>query len=371
MHPILFRIPLPGWNLPLFGSFGSLPIYSYGVMLGLSLVVGWYLTLGLAERDGLPPEAMANCYVITALCALVGARILYLVTDPTGAASWTDWFALRQGGLVAYGGFIGGFLGSWLYLRRKSLSLLPWADVAVPSLATGLFLTRIGCYLFGCDYGKRLALSAPLFLKRLGTFPRWPEGSLAAGAGSPAWLDHVQRALVAPDALASLPVHPTQLYESLLGLALLGLVWWQRRQRVFVGQVFLLFTFTYGFARYLLEMLRDDAERGEFGPFLPEHVLVPGGLAVLGMSYGWGIARGLRRPWMRETSRALALLPAALTYLALRPATFVDQTLVKLSTSQCIALVTGSVAAWFYRRLWSAPPQATPVSLPSGTEAVV
>jgi hypothetical protein len=26
----------------------NLPIYSYGVMLGLSLVVGWYLTLGLA-----------------------------------------------------------------------------------------------------------------------------------------------------------------------------------------------------------------------------------------------------------------------------------------------------------------------------------
>ena len=41
VRPVLFYIP-PG-----------LPIYSYGVMLGLSLVVGWYITLGLCEKDGL------------------------------------------------------------------------------------------------------------------------------------------------------------------------------------------------------------------------------------------------------------------------------------------------------------------------------
>ena len=50
-------------------------------MLGLSLVVGWYLTLGLAERDGLPKETMANNYVVTAIAAVVGARILYILTN--------------------------------------------------------------------------------------------------------------------------------------------------------------------------------------------------------------------------------------------------------------------------------------------------
>ena len=39
------------------------------------------------------------------------------------------------------------------YLRKKGMRLMPWADVAVPSLASGLAITRIGCYLFGCDYG--------------------------------------------------------------------------------------------------------------------------------------------------------------------------------------------------------------------------
>src|SRR5262245_49394392 len=114
MHPILFRIPLPKaplklwWGLAVIIAIAAmyaiiglrkkerstagiagvvaigagvlakvysgvefkadtLPIYSYGVMLGLSLVVGWYLTLTLASRDGLPKETMANCYVITAI----------------------------------------------------------------------------------------------------------------------------------------------------------------------------------------------------------------------------------------------------------------------------------------------------------------
>src|SRR5688572_4293632 len=128
MHPIMFRIPVPVWTLPLLWVFlalagvmlavtlwqlaarnketaaftglitagaafaaysfkgetyttGPVPIYSYGVMLGLSLVVDWYLTLGLAERDGLPKETMANNYVITSNTAVVGSRVLYILTN--------------------------------------------------------------------------------------------------------------------------------------------------------------------------------------------------------------------------------------------------------------------------------------------------
>src|SRR5258708_17902383 len=44
----------------------NVPIYAYGVMLGLSLAVQWFLTLPLSEHNGLPKEPMANCYVLTA-----------------------------------------------------------------------------------------------------------------------------------------------------------------------------------------------------------------------------------------------------------------------------------------------------------------
>src|ERR1700728_3564737 len=142
----------------------SVPIYSYGVMLGLSLVVGWYLTLGLAERDGLPKETMANNYVVTAIAAVAGARILYILTNLNEFDSLGSMFAMRRGGLVAYGGFLGGLAGSFFFLRRYKIPLLPWADVAVPSLASGLMITRIGCYMFGCDFGQPLKESAPEFI---------------------------------------------------------------------------------------------------------------------------------------------------------------------------------------------------------------
>jgi phosphatidylglycerol:prolipoprotein diacylglycerol transferase len=315
MHPILFRIPLPKMPLKLWWALAAvaaiaavylilglrrkdrttvgaslvigaaagiagyvfrateysapnLPIYSYGVMLGLSLVVGWYLTLTLAERDGLPKETMANCYVITALAAILGSRILYVVTNPDEFKQASDFFALRRGGLVAYGGFLGGYLGSWVYLRAHKIRLMPWADVAVPSLASGLLITRIGCYLFGCDFGKRLSDTAPAALKKLGTFPHWPQGTLEGSEGAPAFarhLDIVGRHSPAGDELMkmghSYPVHPTQIYESLVGLVLLVLLLWQRKHQKFRGQIFFLFAFGYGYLRFLIETLRDDSER--------------------------------------------------------------------------------------------------------------
>jgi len=295
MHPILFRIPTFGWNLPFLGPTANLPIYSYGVMLGLSFVVGWYLTLELAARDGLPIDEMTTCYVVTAIAAVAGSRLLYVVTNLDDFKTIADVFSLRRGGFVAYGGFIGGFAGSWGYLKRKGIPLLPWADVAVPSLATGLFITRIGCYLFGCDFGKPLSASAPALLQKLGSFPHWPVGLADKGTGSPAWAHHYERHLVPATSSYSLPVHPTQLYESAAGLALFGLVLLTRKHQKFRGEVFLVFTFAYGFVRYLLEILRDDAERGEYGPQMAEHLLVPGVLLIASVAYIARMARVFER----------------------------------------------------------------------------
>ena len=406
MHPILLRIPLPKMPLKLwwalvavaaiavvYAALGlrrkdrvsaatsgviaigagvaayvwrgtsyeapNLPIYSYGVMLGLSLVVGWYLTLTLAERDGLPKETMANCYVITAIAAILGSRVLYVVTNPDEFKQASDFFALRRGGLVAYGGFLGGYLGSWLYLRANKIRLMPWADVAVPSLAAGLLITRIGCYLFGCDFGKRLPETAPSALKKLGTFPHWPAGTLEGSEGAPAFarhLDIVGRHSPAGDELMKLghsfPVHPTQIYESLVGLVLLALLLWQRKQQRFRGQIFFLFAFGYGYLRFLIEAVRDDAERGEFGPMMGEHWLISGSLLVMSIAFVFGISLGITNPRTRSIARVLAFIPPIVAFIALRPASFGKQQAVQLSTSQWIGLFSAVVCSYFYAKFW-------------------
>ena len=430
MHPILFRIPLPHtplklwWGLALVAAISviyalyarkkadgssfaaglivallcgvagfvykeskleatNLPIYSYGVMLGLSLVVGWYLTLTLAERDGLPKETMANCYVIVALSAVVASRLLYVATNPNEFDKFSEVYDLRKGGLVAYGGFIGGFLASWAYLSSQKIKLMPWADVAVPSLASGLLVTRIGCYLFGCDFGKRLPETAPGWLKKIGTFPHWPENTLSNGGSGPeAFTRHMDLFRGTPLGAevvrtnASLPVHPTQLYESLTGLFLLSLLLWQRKNQKFRGQIFFLFTFAYGAIRFALEVLRDDTQRGSFGPALSEHWLIAGSLLLFALAFTFGIALGIKDPMIRTVSRVVSFVPAVVAFVMLRPASFGKSELMQLSTSQGIGLASALACAFFYARFWEEArknPQAamSRASLGEGASAAV
>ncbi|MDQ3035960.1 MAG: prolipoprotein diacylglyceryl transferase [Myxococcota bacterium] len=252
MHPILFEIPTPGmfWG-------DTLPIYSYGVMLGSSMIVAWYIVMWLGEREGFERETLANTFIATAVSAIVGARLLYVITMPHEFESIGDVLNLRAGGLVAYGGFLGGFLGALAYLRHKNRSLLSFADVTAPTLALGLALTRVGCYLYGCDFGAPLGDDAPQWLRDIGTFPHW-----ANDAGSPAWSHHVAAYDLAFDAAHSLPVHPTQIYESLAGFVLFGATLAMWRMRTFRGQVLLSLAMLYGFWRFGIEYVRDDPERG-------------------------------------------------------------------------------------------------------------
>jgi phosphatidylglycerol:prolipoprotein diacylglycerol transferase len=284
VRPVLFYLPL------------HLPIYSYGVMLGLSLVVGWYLTLGLCEKDGLDRETMGSCYVWTAVSAVVGARLLFVLTNLDRFDSFFDIFKVNQGGLVAYGGFLGGFFGSTVFCRLKKVRLLAWADCAVPSLCTGLMITRIGCLLYGCDFGK--PWNGPWAIH----FP----------ARSPAFNQQVAEHLLSVDAAQSLAVHPTQIYESLNGLVLLGLVMLVRRFRTFSGQTFVAFTMGYAILRYFVEILRADEQRGSIGPLSTSQFIgvctFSAGAALL----AWLYARWRNDPAaMRLWEGGQALIPAA------------------------------------------------------------
>lgn len=238
MHPILLHLP-----------FG-LVIYGYGGMLFLSVVVGRLLAVRLAERDGLDAGLIGRCCVWTLASALVGARLLAVVTNLDQFPHVADVFKWN-GGVVAYGGFLGGFVGSLVFCRMHGVPFLAWADCATPSVCLGLVLTRIGCFLGGCDFGQ--PWDGPWAVR----FP----------AGSPAFREQAWQGLLPAGATESLAVHPTQLYESLAGLALLALVMTVRGRRKVEGQAFAAVVAGYAVLRYGIEVIRADAYRGTVGPF--------------------------------------------------------------------------------------------------------
>jgi phosphatidylglycerol---prolipoprotein diacylglyceryl transferase len=280
---------------------GFVPIYAYGVMLGTSLVVGWFIAMHLAKQDGIDQQETGTIYMWSAVWSIIGSRLLWYFTTPTAKIS--DIPLVNQGGLVAYGGMIGGFLASVYCCRKRGIPLLQWADVAAPSVVLGTAITRIGCFLFGCDYGARSDLPwavrfpGPRSLSPSGLdrFHAWLLTHSSPG-GSPAWNHHREAFGLPMNEPFSLSVHPTQLYESLVGLSLFGLLMLIRRYRTFSGQVFVGWVVGYGVLRSLIERVRDDEDRGlYFNGLLSTSQIIGIVSALLGLGLFMVLLRKYRR----------------------------------------------------------------------------
>jgi phosphatidylglycerol:prolipoprotein diacylglycerol transferase len=237
MYPVLFRIP-----------FIDAPVYAYGVMLGLSCVLGAHLAVYLCSRSGIKRNSAWWFALIVIVIGVASGRLHELLVQ--GKLFSSQAFEVSHSGRTAYGGFIGGTVAAIVAARYLKVPFWRFADAAAPTLALGLGLTRIGCFLYGCDYGFRSENYGVVF-----------------PGGSPASRDHVEAGLLSmlpsgayPD---SLSVFPAQLLASFLGFLLFGFtlwIWFRRPRRA--GTVFLTFGLLYGIGRAGLEALREDSGRG-------------------------------------------------------------------------------------------------------------
>lgn len=137
----------------------GLPIRGYGMFLMLAAVASVSFAAWRAERAGLGAESIFRLAPWTFLGGLLGARIFYVVQYHNDFVrdTWPETIAamaaMTQGGLVVYGGFIGGFLASTWAVNRMRLPLWKLGDVIVPCIFVGLFFGRLGCLMNGCCYG--------------------------------------------------------------------------------------------------------------------------------------------------------------------------------------------------------------------------
>lgn len=268
MRPVLFEIPLVNF-----------PIHSYGVMLGISFLLGWSICLRLAEKAGIDRLLGSRALFWTLVFSIVGARIMYFVAQPD-RFSFIDLFKIWEGGLVAYGGMIGGTIAAYVALKKFGINFWEFADYASPGIAVGIAVTRIGCFLYGCDFGA-IAKDFPLAVR----YPAHPVAS-QPGRLSPAFEHHVTDLRLLPaNAPDSLPVHPTQLYETVAGLLLLGATFLVLRKfKKFHGQVFATLVVGYAVLRFIIEALRDDPQRGQyFGLSTSQNI------SILTLAFGIGL----------------------------------------------------------------------------------
>ncbi len=228
-------------------------IHAYGLMLAVGFYTAWWLGARRARAEGIHPDVIGNLVLISILAGVVGSRLLWfaLYREP-GEPVWML-IEVWKGGLVFYGGLIAAAAADYVYLRRQRLAVGHVADVVAPAVAIGQAFGRIGCFLNGCCFG---GLSTTHF--HLGI--RFPEFLDQNGApvGSAPFLDHVRHYGLADNAGASLPVHPTQLYEAASLFIITGLLIaafpYKRRN----GEVFALLCILNAISRFGVELVRRD-----------------------------------------------------------------------------------------------------------------
>jgi phosphatidylglycerol---prolipoprotein diacylglyceryl transferase len=244
MHPIAFNL-------------GPFPIHWYGVMVALGFAAGLWTASRRALRSGIEPDKIIDLGPWLILGAILGARSLYVISywhDSFEGRPLGEIFAVWNGGLVFYGGLIGATAATLLYLRIKKLSFWKVADILAPSVALGCVFGRIGCLFNGCCYGR--ACSLPWAIR----FPA--DNPLHPPTG---------------------PVHPTQIYDSLLNLGLYAVLAWLYRRKRFDGQVLAVYLVGYALLRSFVELFRGDyPERQHYlgGWATPAHLVSIGVLAA-------------------------------------------------------------------------------------------
>ena len=222
---------------------GPFTVYTYGVLLAASYLLGLRLAMWRAKKWGLDPNRVLDLGIYIIIAALVGAKLLLLVVDFDQFKDPRELLNLARLGGVFYGGLLLAVVVAFWYIARHRMPFWTTCDVFAPGIALGHVTGRLGCLAAGCCYGKPTDVPwAIVFTNPLA----------ATNVGTP----------------LGIPLHPTQLYEAGAALVILTLLLLtERRGRAFAGRTFWSYMFLYAVSRYIIEMYRGDPRGTVFGIF--------------------------------------------------------------------------------------------------------
>ena len=227
-------------------SLGGITIQTYGLLMAIGFALCFWVATRLAKRSGRNPDEVQTIVMLAAMGGILGARFVYV---------WQNWttefaqnplamFQIWRGGLVFYGGFLMAAALMLCYAKVKREPILSLTDFCAVLIPLGHCFGRLGCFSFGCCYGRLC-----------------PEAwyGYAFPQGSPAWYHQVSAGLINPYSAHALPVCPIQLIEA-LGCAVLfaELYVLYRRYRTVAGLCSAVYCAGYAGLRFVLEFFRDD-----------------------------------------------------------------------------------------------------------------
>ncbi|MEE9167433.1 MAG: prolipoprotein diacylglyceryl transferase, partial [Candidatus Neomarinimicrobiota bacterium] len=233
--------------MPFLFEIGPIRVPSYGFMLMTAFAVNYFLLLHELKRKGKSPELAADIVFWATVGGILGSKIYYAIERGAGweniqalgnliagvfsfdGGRISQALAVLGAGLVFFGGLLGGLISVTILLKRRGESWLLFANILAPLLILGYAIGRIGCFLVGDDYGTASQLPWAI------AFPK----------GIPP---------------TTTPVHPTQLYETTMGL-IIFVILWKLRTRTRPGEMlFFIYLVLAGTERFFIEFIRTNTE---------------------------------------------------------------------------------------------------------------
>lgn len=217
--------------LPFIDVFG-IQIPMYGLSIGIGTIICFIILQYTPKYRRLTQDDSFYCAIWCAVGGFIGAKLLYIIVEmPQLFLNPLSFLkSIITGGLVFYGGLIGGALAGYLYVKKHKLDFLALADSLIVPFVIAHAFGRIGCFFAGCCYG--LVCDSPISVY-------YPEGSILAPSG--------------------VPVLPTQLMEALFLFCLFFYLFRQLKKEKCEGIVLSKYAIFYAIWRFLLEYLRSDS----------------------------------------------------------------------------------------------------------------
>jgi phosphatidylglycerol:prolipoprotein diacylglycerol transferase len=252
---------------PVLCEWGSLKFHAYPTMLAVAFLTATFLAVRALNRLDPPVRATTHGGLAAFFGGLIGAKAFWILQydDP-----WKVWQAVLfwTPGFVFYGGLIGAIGAVLVYVLYNRFPVLRTADACAPYVALGEAITRVGCFLTGCCWGRETRLPWAM------CFPKASSAHWYMRHADPPTLDSADAFTPA--------LHPTQLYMCLgLLLVVFPVLLYAGRKPHFRGAIALMYLFFYGVLRFAVEAYRGDSGHPAFGMTLSQAISL--GLAVFSL----------------------------------------------------------------------------------------
>ncbi|GAB4431102.1 MAG: prolipoprotein diacylglyceryl transferase [bacterium] len=217
MFPELFRI-------------GDIAVHTYGLMIAIGIILAMIVVKKECRRIGIDGDKVVDTLFWGIWAGIIGSRILYVLYFPEEFRNnFVEVFKVWKGGLVFHGGIIAAVPVVIYLLRKHKIEVIKATDAVALGIPLAHFFGRLGCFSAGCCYGEVCELPwAVRFTHPLTIAPK------------------------------NIPLHPTQLYEAFLNLALFIILFVLRKRVKKSGGILGIYLIGYGSIRFFVELFRGD-----------------------------------------------------------------------------------------------------------------